>query len=137
MRKYKYNQIVIALAAILFLFGCSPNNKNIEDENENAGMKSDTSKPKENPYANAEVEIKIFKNDTLTDSLLQGYGYDIYIFKSRYVHQPHIPAINGNRGFDTKADARKTAEFIVYKIRNNIMPPSVTVQELDSLDILR
>lgn len=93
--------------------------------------------PKENPYANAEIEIRVFNNDTTSDSILGGYGYDIYLFKGLYVHQPHIPAINGNRGFNSASDAEKTAGLTAYKIRNNIMPPSLTVSELDSIGVLK
>ena len=69
--------------------------------------------------------------------MVKGYGYDIYIFNSPdpYIHQPHIPAVPGNTGFQTEAKARKAAEFIAYKIKNNIMPPSVTPHDLDSLGV--
>lgn len=139
---FNYSKLIFA-GTLLFSIAC--NNK--KSENENAGktdnehdkmeMKADTSKPKENPYKNAQLDIKVFKNDTLKDSQIKGFGYDIYMYKGLYVHQPHIPAINGNRGFDTEEQARKVAEFIIYKIRNNIMPPSVTPKELDSLGVLK
>ena len=70
-------------------------------------------------YRNSLIILKIFKNDTIKDSRIKGFGYDIYMYRSLYVHQPHIPAINGNRGFDTEEQAHKVAEFIVYKIKNN------------------
>jgi hypothetical protein len=90
-----------------------------------------------NPYEKAEIDIVVFSNDSTADSALRGYGYNIYIFKSLYVHQPNIPAVNGNRGFTSPADAEKTAGLVAYKIKNNIMPPSLTIQELDSLDVLK
>lgn len=86
--------------------------------------------PKENPYKNSIVDVKTFK-----DSL--GWGYDIFIDKNQYVHQPHIPAISGNRGFTREENAKKTGDFVAYKIRNNIMPPSITPHELDSLGVLK
>ena len=51
------------------------------------------------------------------------------------VHQPNIPAVMGNRGFSTEEDAAKTADLVMYKLKNNIMPPSVSVSELDSIGI--
>ena len=90
--------------------------------------------PKENPYKNAKIDIKVFENK---EPNLTGFGYDIFIYDAMYVHQPHIPAINGNRGFHTKEQATRAAEFVSYKIRNNIMPPSLTVEELDSLGTLK
>ncbi len=95
-------------------------------------------KPKESPYKNAKIDIKVFNNETIkSDQKLTGFGYDILIYDALYVHQPHIPAINGSRGFKTKEQATKAAEFVIYKIRNNIMPPSLSVEELDSLGTLK
>jgi hypothetical protein len=104
--------------------------KTIEEPKEVA-KSSDTTKPKDNPYKNAKIDIVTYKVDTL------GWGYDILLWSSRYVHQPSIPALPGNRGFAEDSLARKAAEFIVKKIRNNIIPPSVTIQELDSLGVLK
>lgn len=93
--------------------------------------------PKNNPYEKAEIEIKVFNNNATADSALQGFGYDIYLNKGLYVHQPHIPAVNGNRGFKTAEDAQKTGELTAFKIKNNIMPPSLSVNELDSIGVLK
>ena len=87
--------------------------------------------PKENPYANAPVDVKTYANPE------GGFGYDVYVHHSIYVHQPSIPAINGNRSFSSAADAKKTGDLVVYKIKNNIMPPSLTVAELDSIGVLK
>ena len=76
------------------------------------------------------VEYKIFRN-TETN----GFGYDIILEGKTYVHQPNIPALSGNNGFSTEEDARKIAILVSHKIRNNIMPPTVEVKELDSLGI--
>lgn len=86
--------------------------------------------PKENPYKDSKVEVKTFR-----DSL--GWGYDIFIDGNQYVHQPHIPAVSGNKGFGTAENAKKTGDFVAYKIKNNMMPPSVTPGELDSLGVLK
>ncbi|MDB5203561.1 MAG: hypothetical protein JWQ27_2970 [Ferruginibacter sp.] len=83
-------------------------------------------------------EIKIIQNDTLkTGVALTGYGYDILRNGKVYIHQPMIPALPGNQGFSTAAQAQKAAEFVLYKINQQIMPPSVTAEELDSLGLLK
>lgn len=150
MRKklINYSRLIL-ITTLLFAYACN-NEKNNKSESENARkdsygenerdkmeMKADTSKPKENPYKNAQIDIKVFKNDTIKNSGISGFGYDIYMYKAMYVHQPSIPAINGNRGFETEEYARKTAELVVYKIKNNIMPPALSPQELDSLGVLK
>jgi hypothetical protein len=145
------------LTAIIFLFACgngkeevtkeakdseerkveNPISREEKDMQEIMG-KQKNEKPKENPYKNAKIDIVVFKNDTMKqEPKISGFGYNILIYDAIYVHQPHIPAIPGNRGFNTKEQAKKAAELVVYKIRNNIMPPSLTVEELDSLGVLK
>ena len=85
-----------------------------------------------NPYEGSVVEVKTFKND----DVLTGYGYDIYVDNSLKVHQPHIPAVSGNKGFSSEEKAKRAGEFVGYKFKNNIMPPSVSTKELDSLGVL-
>jgi len=82
------------------------------------------------------IEIRTYRNDSLISGS-KGWGYDIYINGTKYIHQPHMPAINGEEGFKSKEDAVKTAELIARKINNNMMPPSISVNELDSLGVSR
>jgi hypothetical protein len=42
----------------------------------------------------------------------------------------------GNNGFSSEEKAMITGEFIISKIKNNIYPPAVTPEELDSLGVL-
>jgi hypothetical protein len=106
----------------------------------------DTSKKQEEPHTSQtvpagdtltpqKVSIVIFNNDTTADAALKGYGYSILMDGKMYVHQPHIPAVPGNKGFASVADAKKAGALIKYKVEHHIMPPSVTVEELDSLKI--
>lgn len=142
------------IVSIAFLFSCAGNKENDnstegkdssavqssgpmsheEMEMKEMAERQKNEAPKESPYKDAKIDIKVFENK---EANLTGFGYDILIFDALYVHQPHIPAINGNRGFKTKEQATKAAEFVIYKIRNNIMPPSLSVEELDSLGTLK
>lgn len=63
------------------------------------------------------------------------YGYDIFHNHKRIIHQPHIPAVTGNTGFINKAEAERTARFVIDKLRKGIIPPSVSQQELTKLGI--
>jgi hypothetical protein len=78
------------------------------------------------------IEFSIFRN---TDSVPGGFGYAIFMDTKLYVRQPHIPAIQGNRGFASEEDAAKTARLVSHKIKNGIIPPGVSTGELDSLGI--
>jgi len=110
----KYVSIAI-LVSVLMLFSC----KEKEKEKENK---------------NPRIEIEVFR---IEDARPTAWGYDIYLDGKKYVHQPHIPAISGIRGFDSRGDARKTADMIARKIRKGIMPPTISVEELDSLGVLK
>ena len=63
------------------------------------------------------------------------FGYDSISGTKKLVHQPSVPGLPGNRGFNSKEDAAKCAKLVINKINNNIMPPTVTRQELDSVNI--
>ena len=62
----------------------------------------------------------------------RGFGWCID-GRKLYIHQPHIPAIQGNKGFANEANARKAGEFIVLKPKRNIMPPKCFKRGADSL----
>lgn len=112
--------------------------KNIQEK---AGVEAKTSakKTEENHNKNIKIDIEIFNNDTITqEPKYSGYGYNIIIDNgAAKIHQPHKPAVPGIKGFKSEKDAKKAAQLVVYKIRNNIMPPVVTSKELDSLGVLK
>lgn len=143
--KVKY---LIFFPASAVLFSCS-NAKN-EAENEKSEtpmsyeeremkeMSEKAKQPQANPYKDAKIEVIVYNNDTVKqDAKYTGYGYAISVFGAKQVNQPHKPGMPGLSGFKTAADAKKTGDFVAYKIRNNIMPPTVSMQELDSLGVLK
>ena len=71
----------------------------------------------------------------IIDSEYTGFGFEILQGSSPLIIQPHIPAIQGMKGFDTKEQASIIGNYMIYKINNGIMPPSITVHDLDSLEI--
>ena len=91
----------------------------------------ETVKHNDTPYANAEITIKVIPSVNNT------FGYDILLYGRPLVHQPSIPGLPGNDGFTTKERAQKVAELVLKKIRNNEMPPTVTIEELNSMDVLK
>ena len=76
-------------------------------------------------------EVKTFEADS------GGWGYDIYASGKPFIHQQYIPVINGNRSFSNESDALKTANLVVMKLKAHVMPPTLSVQEIDSLNIER
>jgi len=135
-------KIIFCLSSVLFLFACSSDSGQKTDEQITVTQENDTAKkkPAPNPYENATVEVRAYNNDLVTpkegEPKYSGWGYDIYINGARTIVQPNAPALPGNAGFKTEADAKKVGELMAYKIKNNIMPPMVTVEELDSLGVM-
>ncbi|MFH1628999.1 MAG: DUF4907 domain-containing protein [Pseudomonadota bacterium] len=119
--------IVLEVLLMLFIFTGIPGTSISAEEA--AGKKE--LKQQKNPYANAEITIKIIPSAKKT------FGYDILLYGRPLVHQPNIPGLPGNEGFSTKERAQKVAEFMVKKIRNNEMPPTVTIEDLNNLDVLK
>lgn len=83
-------------------------------------------KTETSPYINSNIEVKTFEGE-------KGWGYDITIDGVIYVHQPSMPALSGDEGFKTEVQAKAVAEIMVQKIRDNILPPGVTAEEVQAV----
>lgn len=104
----------------LTLIGCS--------EKEVSDNSADKKEPKEVVSSGFSHRVEFKEN--------LGWGYQIFDGSKLILNQDHIPAIQGNVGFPSKEAAEKTAEYIIMKLENDIFPPTLTVNELDSLDVL-
>ena len=91
-------------------------------------------KPVENLYKDASFETKIIDGKENT------FGYEIAVTlsgKTQRIRQEHKPSVPGIRGFDTKEDAQKVADFVVNKIKTKGFPPTVTPEELKTLGVIK
>ena len=83
----------------------------------------------------------ISKTGTMTYNIIDvvnhTYGYDVFVDGKLLIHQTSIPAVQGNNGFETKADAEKVAQLVISKIRKGEMPPTVTIDELKKLKVIK
>jgi len=86
-------------------------------------------KQQKNPYADAKITARIIPSANKT------FGYDILVNGKTLVHQPNMPGLPGNDGFTTKEKAKTVADFVVKKIRNNEMPPTVTIEDLKKMGV--
>lgn len=62
-----------------------------------------------------------------------GFGYMIYADTNLLIKQAFMPGKSGKISFKTKASAIKVADLVIYKLSNNIYPPTINQKELDSL----
>lgn len=127
-----YMQKLIILLLITSALSCKSGSK----EEVPAQAVSEQPTVSYNPYEKSEITVDVFKVDSLESNGSGGWGYDILINGKLYIHQPIIPGVQGNRVFSSEEKAREAGELIVTKIRNNILPPSVTVEELDNKGLL-
>lgn len=65
-----------------------------------------------------------------------GWGYQILQDGKLAIDQKHIPVIQGCKSFSSKEKAEKTGNFIIQKMKNGVFPPTLTEEELDSLEVL-
>ncbi len=103
---------------ILFMLFCACQTNTEKIENVDIGIVDKTE---------MNLEIKTLYNDSI------GWGYQIYVNGNIYINQPHVPAVQGLRGFETEEQAMKTAEYVSRKIENGVMPPTINIEEIDSL----
>ena len=123
--------VFLAVLFIVFIFACLPGISISAEENTGKQDVKKETKQQNNPYADAETSIRIISSAKKT------FGYDILINGMPLVHQPSIPALPGNEGFSTKEKAQKVAEFVVKKIKRNEMPPTVTIDDLNNMGVLK
>jgi hypothetical protein len=84
------------------------------------------------------VRIEVFSNDTMPGHEKSGgYGYDIFIGNHLYIRQQYMPAVPDNIVFSSEKKAFKTASLVAGKILKQMLPPSVTLAELDSMGVLK
>jgi hypothetical protein len=83
-----------------------------------------------------ETQKKAGYSYTIIPSVNKTWGYDIYLQKRLFIHQPSKPGLPGNEGFKTKADTKKVARLVIGKIKKGKMPPNVTIEELKKIKVL-
>jgi len=58
------------------------------------------------------------------------WGYDIIMDGKLFVHQPFVPGSKGSIGFAKESQAAAAAQLVIEKIQKGIMPPSLTINEV-------
>jgi hypothetical protein len=87
--------------------------------------------PAASAYANTKLTYKII------DAPKHTYGYDVFADGRLMIHQTSAPALPGNEGFKTKKDATKVALLVIEKIRKGEMPPTISIDEMKKLKVIK
>ena len=64
------------------------------------------------------------------------FGYFILIDGNLYLEQLSVPALGGNDGFTKREDAENTARLVIEKIKQGEMPPTISVENLKTLNVI-
>lgn len=70
---------------------------------------------------------------TVVFSGLNGWGYDILVDDSVFIHQESIPAIGKGKGFPEKEQAQKAANLVLKKLENKEGLPALTRFEVEEI----
>jgi hypothetical protein len=73
------------------------------------------------------IRLKTFKSET-------GWGYTVSVDGKVVICQPFIPAIEGNRPFATRSDARKTGRMMIDRFNHGV-DPSLSPDDLHKAGI--
>jgi len=119
---------ICLLVVGLGILSCSSSDKNVEIQT--TSIETKKVKPKA-----VHIESDSFSKQA-TFCPEYGWGYQILNNDKLYINQPHIPSMQGNMGFKSKENALTTADYIIHKLENNIFPPTISPQELDSLGVI-
>ena len=141
---YEYSladKIMMHFKRIIFLSACclfavavnaqqaspsAPGNLNTDSlKIEMAKQKKATAKQ----FAKTQLKSMVIKADN------NCYGYYLLADGQLLIEQKTIPAIPGNNGFISQAEAKRTADFAIKKLKQGEMPPTISVEELKKLKI--
>jgi hypothetical protein len=73
------------------------------------------------------LSVEAFKLDSLN-----AWGYEILINGKTYIHQEFIPALEGEKRFNTREDALKVGQSVLKKIRKK-QSPALSREEVSNI----
>lgn len=118
---------IVLLFIFLMVLSCSNENKNSNTLN----------KPESQPLKENIIQVSKNYGYNIIQNTDKSFGYDIFKNGTKIIRQVYIPAVSGNQGFKTDVQAKALAELVIKKLENNIMPPTVTIEEIDSINNLK
>lgn len=114
-------KVITLLIVSIIALSCQSNDTK-ETNNSTLGEEKAIVKP--------EYELIITENSDNT------FGYQLLKDGKLLIDQKTIPAIQGNQGFSSRSDALKIGNFVIQKINEGAFPPTISVAELDSLEVI-
>lgn len=131
------NHSMDALLVILSgksLATCDKTNDTYKNQKETFSSLSSIAITTDSSFHSTEFDIDIINSQDYGYG--PGYGYRIQ-HGSFKIFQPTIPAIGGLVTFESEADAYKTAVLVTYLLNLDIGLPSLTIEDLEYLKVVK
>ena len=110
-------------AMLLSFASCTGNNTHV-----NAGSNDST------PIATDDTSSQVSEYSAQVVRNPDGsFGYVIEQNQTPIIHQDVIPSLPGNKGFADSLHALRTAHLVIDKLKNELFPPSVTREEINTI----
>jgi hypothetical protein len=93
--------------------------------------KTEAKFPAAEAFAKSNITYKIINSANKT------YGYDILADGKLLIHQSSVPGMPGNNGFESAQASEKVAKLVIKKIHNGEMPPTITIEEMKKLKVIK
>ena len=134
----KYSLLILSFSTFMISCGSASDNNQSEgelidtviSETVHSDSEIEPSMTMTNPLPALVYTVEAFENGP------NDWGYKIMNGDNMFINQPHVPAAQGNKGFSSKEKAITAGDFMLYKLEAGIVPPTVSVEELDSLGVL-
>ena len=133
----------IVFVPLLLLGSCAEDPNKVVDLRDPQSIKEDKTdvsagnKPESKEKPNSQASTKSDWSYKVMLVSEGNWGYQLYLGDKMEIYQRSIPAVPGTLGFETKEKAEKTARFVLEKLNRGEFPPSLTIEDLKKLDVLR
>ena len=127
-------QKLIPLMALLLLVSCGDDKNQEGNDTLNDQTDALIDQTQDAAELNRSVETIEYTVETIENGP-NNWGYQILNNGQVFINQPHIPAVPGKNGFTSEEQAIRVGKLVITKLESGALPPTVTKQELDSLEI--
>jgi hypothetical protein len=89
-------------------------------------------------YGESQFKNTDFKTAKITSSIIsdnEGFGFEIWVDGKKYIYLRYIPTMKPYKRFTNAEDAQKVADLTIEKLRNEIIPPKISKEEIENLKL--
>lgn len=128
-------KILIFPALLLFTISCSENKT---ENKESVEAVETAAAPVMQSGDTTHYTYTVYSLPPTDKSSDEGFGFEIKSASGQGLHikQDNIPAVAGTHPFISEENAAAVAQLMIYKLNHGIVPPAISIEELDSLQVV-